>query len=333
MCYVSLDESQIRKQGRELTTAQWIDMGRQAVDAGTLYLLLTGGEPLLRPDFKEIYTELCQMGFIITMITNATLMSDEYFDLFSRLPPTAVAVTLYGKDPETYEKICGNAAGFDKAIRGLEMLSKIPTNLEVRTTFIKDNMHQLDQVRAISKRYTNRFAINFLVFGSTRVENSKAIQCRMTPTECMDLDMANYRFYANLDESEKDPVDPEVEAYFESLSPNRDYGLQLPPEILGCLATKAMYWISWDGKMLPCGTFDSPYTLPLQEGLIPAWNRLPGLFMDIKHPEECYGCEYVDGRCPNCPGYMQADTGSFDKKSEWLCELSKVRAVRYSEPL
>jgi len=65
----------------------------------------------------------------------------------------------------------------------------------------------------------------------------------------------------------------------------------------------------------------------------PRLYRLPQLYMDIKHPAECYGCELVDGQCPNCPGYMQADTGDFEKKSDWLCELSKKRAVLYSKPL
>jgi len=332
MCYVALAPLQVKKTGRELTASEWIDFGRQTADAGTLYLLLTGGEPLIRKDFEEIYTELSRMGFIITLNTNATLMNDKYFDLFSKYPPTAVAVTLYGASPETYQKVCGDAAGFDKTLNGLEMFSRIPTNIEVRTTFIKDNMGELEQVRAISKRFTNRFAINYLVFGSTRVENSGAAACRMDAKECMDLDMANYRYYANLDESEKVPVDPEVEAYFRSLSPNRDFGSDIPPTVISCLATKAMYWLSWDGKMLPCGTFDSPCTLPLEEGFLPAWNRLPTLFEDIKHPEECYGCELID-KCPNCPGYMQADSGSFEKRSEWLCGLSKERAVRYSQPL
>ena len=333
MCYIAMDASQAQKKGRELTAAEWIDLGRQTADAGTLYLLLTGGEPLLRQDFAEIYTELCHMGFIITLNTNATLMNDRYFDLFSRYPPTAVAITLYGASPGTYEKVCGNADGFEKTIRGLEMFSKIPTNLEVRTTFVKDNMRELEQVRAIANRFTKRFAINFLVFGSTRVDDSGAAQCRMAPKECLDLDIANYLYYANLDESEKDPVDPEVEAYFKSLSPDRDFGMQLPPEVITCLATKSMYCISWDGKMLPCATFDSPYTLPLQEGLTSAWNRLPGLFADIKRPEECYGCELMEDDCPNCVGYMQADTGDFEIKSEWLCELAKERNMRRRQPL
>ena len=327
MCYVAMDAAQVKRKGRELTAEEWISLGRQTIDAGSLYLLITGGEPLLRPDFPEIYSELCKMGFIVTMNTNATLMNDKYFDLFSKYPPTAVAVTLYGASPETYEKVCGSAAGFEQTLRGLEMFSELPTYLEVRTTFIKDNMHELDAIRAISKRFTDRYAINYMVFGSDRVDASGAAQCRMSPSQCMDLVDENVKYYNNIGEDERPPVDPELEEYFKSLSPDRDLGLDIPPAIISCMAAKSMYMISWDGKMVPCGTFSHPYTLPLEEGFLPAWNRLPTLFEDIKHPKVCYDCELLDS-CPNCPGYMQADTGDFEKVSEYLCGLAKERAAR-----
>jgi len=330
MCYVALDASQVQKEGRELTAAEWLSISRQTADAGTLFLLLTGGEPLLRDDFEEIYTELCHMGFIITLATNATLMSERYFKLFSRYPPTAVMVTLYGASSETYEKICGSAAGFEKTIRGLEMFSKIPTNIEVRTTFIKDNAGELEQLRAISKRFTNRFGINNLVFKSNRSVTSDAESCRLTPGQCMEIEAANRKYYENLEESEREPVDPEVEEYFRSLSPDRDFGLGIPPKIIACLASKSMYSMTWDGKMLPCLTFESPYTLPFEEGFVNAWNRLPTLFDNIKHPKACYECDLISG-CPNCPGYMQIETGEFEKLSPYFCAVAKERMAWYTK--
>ena len=329
MCYVAMDASQMQRKGRELTAAEWIGFSRQTADAGTLYLLITGGEPLLRQDFTEIYTELCQMGFIITLNTNATLMNDHYFNLFSKYPPTAVAVTLYGASPDTYKKVCGSAAGFDATIRGLEMFSNIPTNLEVRTTFIKDNMNELEQVRAISKRFTKRFGINPLVFKSNRNVSSDVENCRLTPSQCMEIETANRNYYANLDESEREAVDPELEEYFKSLSPERDFGIDIPPTIISCLASKSMYSMTWDGKMLPCLTFESPYTLPFEESFTSAWNRLPALYDNIKHPRECYECDLISG-CPNCPGYMQIETGEFEKLSPYFCAIAKERMARYS---
>ncbi len=118
MCYVRLDKSKIESLGRELTAKEWISLGEDAARAGTLKLLLTGGEPLLRPDFPEIYTALNQMGFIISLYTNSTLMTPELYNLFQKLPPTLTSITLYGACPETYEKICGSAEGFHKTIAG-----------------------------------------------------------------------------------------------------------------------------------------------------------------------------------------------------------------------
>ena len=55
MCYIHMSEKEQCAAGKELTTKQWIDIGEQAVSQGMVYLLLTGGEPLIRPDFSEIY--------------------------------------------------------------------------------------------------------------------------------------------------------------------------------------------------------------------------------------------------------------------------------------
>ena len=101
MCYVHMSKAEQDKIGRELTAEQWIDLGRQAVDAGMIYLLLTGGEPLLRPDFQEIYTALIQMGLMMTINTNATLMTPQIIELFKKHRPEKVNVTLYGMSDET----------------------------------------------------------------------------------------------------------------------------------------------------------------------------------------------------------------------------------------
>ena len=65
MCYVHLTEPQIKNIGKELSNEQWLDIARQARDAGMLHLTLTGGEVFVRPGFRELYEQLSQMGFLI----------------------------------------------------------------------------------------------------------------------------------------------------------------------------------------------------------------------------------------------------------------------------
>lgn len=322
MCYVRLDKKQMDEIGYELTAYEWISLAEEAIRAGTMNLLLTGGEPLIRDDFEDIYTALSEMGFIIALNTNATLITPEIVKLFKKYPPTSTAVTLYGANPGTYEQICGDASGFDKTIRGLELISKLPTELEVRTTFIQDNMNELDQIREIANRYSTRYAINTNVFKPVRGAKSNAEICRLSPTQMIDVSECNREYYR---QNHNNAI--ATEQYGEELVISQYNGYDLPPRILTCLAAKSSYWITWDGKMIPCGCFTSPYTKPLSEGFTVAWNRLPSLLAEIYRPSECQKCEFNNGACPSCPAKLQAETNCFEEVSQYICDIAKERTL------
>ena len=266
------------------------------------------------------------MGFIITLNTNATLMTPDLLKLFKKYPPTATNVTLYGASSQTYERICGNPDGFDKTLNGLDLLSQVPTELEVRSTFIKDNRHELDELRAIANRYTKRFAINVMVNKAVRGAKTDVENCRLTPTQMFDITEANAEYYQSINKPAEIALDKNMDT--DNCVQAKDYGFDLPPKIITCLAAKSMYWVTWDGKMLPCGSFTSPYTLPFEEGFKLAWDRLPFLFEDIMLPQECSKCKYADGKCSNCPAILQTESGSCEKISQYICEIAKERAMR-----
>lgn len=334
MCYVRLEKDQMDLIGREKTAKEWIALAKDAAEAGTLNLLITGGEPLIREDFEEIYTALSTMGFIITLNTNATLMTPKLLKLFKQYPPTATNVTLYGVSPQTYEQICGNPDDFYKTLNGLDMLSQVPTELEVRSTFIKDNRHELEDLRALANRYTKCFAINAVLNKAVRGARSDVENCRLTPTQIFDLIEANAEHYKTINQ----PIDVANEPIDLALKKTlvtdhdvetKDYGFDLPPKIMTCLAAKSMYWVTWDGKMLPCGSFSNPYTLPFEEGFKRAWDRLPFMFEDILLPRECLKCEYAGGKCSNCPAVLQNESGNCQKVSQYICEIAQERARRH----
>ena len=96
MCYIRMEKSQAEKRGGLRSIEEWLHIADQLQEIGTLFILLTGGEPLLYPDFKELYIRLKEKGFILTINTNATLIDDETVRLFQRLKPRRVNVSLYG---------------------------------------------------------------------------------------------------------------------------------------------------------------------------------------------------------------------------------------------
>ena len=84
--------------------------------SGVLFLLLTGGEPLMFPDFRRLYLELRQRGMILTVNTNGTLLDEEWAEFFGENKPRRINITLYGADDEAYRKLCHYPGGFEKAL-------------------------------------------------------------------------------------------------------------------------------------------------------------------------------------------------------------------------
>ena len=78
MCYVRMTAEEVRASGKRLRTVEeWLELARVMKEQGTLLLLLTGGEPLTYPGFRELYRELRKMGFVISINSNATLIDEE----------------------------------------------------------------------------------------------------------------------------------------------------------------------------------------------------------------------------------------------------------------
>lgn len=101
MCYVRMNARELSMHGNVRSIDEWIQTAEELKAMGTLFILLTGGEPLLYPQFNELYLALREMGFIITINTNATLITEEVAELFSRVKPRRLNVSLYGGSNET----------------------------------------------------------------------------------------------------------------------------------------------------------------------------------------------------------------------------------------
>ena len=152
MCYIRMSGDEQTRTGKELTADEWIKLGGEAVKSGMIYLLLTGGEPMLRPDFCEIYEAMIRMGVIMSVNTNGTMISPRIVSLFSKHPPEKVSISLYGASPETYAAHCGSGAAFDEAMQGIMALKKAGVYVNLNTTFTKDNISDMNAIVGFAKK-------------------------------------------------------------------------------------------------------------------------------------------------------------------------------------
>lgn len=324
MCLVRVDRKRIQELGlRERTADEWIHMAGQARDAGTLSLLLTGGEVMLRPDFCEIYEAIAKMGFVLTVYTNATMVTDEIMQVLEKLPPHKIGVTMYGASNETYQKLCGCANGYDRFLDGVQRLSRLPSLFDIRTTIVRDNLADLPAMRKYVKQ---RFGEEKVLHISRNVVNAirGGIACprevRLTPEENVALVYPwLLELRAQLQAGRIKPVSKDISKLKLKKQQISDEGKYL---FNSCEAGIVQYAISWAGRMYACEMIPEGYTNPFEEGFSNAWDRLPEQYPLSHMNEKCVDCCYA-GVCDSCPAYRISETGDWYGIPEYACGEAK----------
>ena len=177
MCYVRLSRPEMERQGHLHSAAEWISLARQMQKSGTLFLLLTGGEPLLFPDFKTLYLELRSMGMILTINTNGTLIDETWADFFAQHPPRRINITLYGTSKETYRDLCHYKDGFEKALRGIRLLRERNVDVKINGSLVRSNSTDVDSLVALARSLDAPINIDTYMYPARRERSAAFCDC------------------------------------------------------------------------------------------------------------------------------------------------------------
>lgn len=317
MCYVRLSPAEMAPLGRERSAGEWIDLGREVAKAGTLFLLLTGGEPLLRQDFEEIYRGLSGLGMSLSINTNGTLATAAHAALFRELPPAAVNLTLYGASRESYQALCGDPTAYDRAVDTVEALREAGVNLRLNFTATPSNKGDLEALWDFASRRELQLRVVSYLFPPLRRSNGEFR--RHSPEEAGILSARSQW----LTEDRK-TVLRRAEDLAKDLpcrTPLEDCQLE-SRDGLRCLAGSGQYWIAWNGDMYPCGMLPEPVTKPFEEGFLPAWKRLTERTDRLPIPSACDACR-LRPLCPACAAVSRTETGSTAGIPEYACRLTE----------
>lgn len=303
----------------ELSSSQWIDLAKQVADAGTFQLLITGGEPMLRPDFCEIWEGIYKQGFILELYTNATLVNHQIMDTLRRYPPHKIGVTIYGASRDTYEQVTGSSEAFDKMVNGLKQLLTLPSIISYRTTLIKDNCNDFIEINNMVDNITGTHtSVTFAkdVICPVRGGTSDVRNCRLDQNTMSDLILKKMEWELtkklNSIGITFDKIETNINMKAKPKSAEQEFFM------FGCHAGISSYTISNDGKLLGCQLSDV-FSIDLKtESFSDAWNRYPSV---VKIPEriQCNNCEHYL-TCEACPVMLYAETGSFTKCSPYFME-------------
>lgn len=323
MCYVRMTPEQMKPFGKEKTAQEWLDIARQAKEDGLAFLLLTGGEPTLRSDFLEIYEGLAKMGFSISINTNGTLFDENLREVFHRMPPAQVNITLYGLSREEYDALCKNPDAYDSMRDALRWLKQEGILTHLNATMIPGNVDCWEAFEAFAKEEDLELRMTTYCFPPVRREECQGFE-RLEPEIAGELTVKDVLYREGVETVRKRQQNLEKPLS----SCKLDVG-----DPIQCMAAKSQFWINWNGSMVPCGMLKIPVTNPFEQGFVNAWRALKEETNQIRLCPECSSCPDRMS-CMNCAAVTYTETGRFDGKPEYVCRMNRAyreALKRYSQ--
>ena len=323
-CYINLPAGDVEARRDELSVAEISDIADQAVALGSLWCLITGGEPLLRQDWADVYMTLKRKGLLVSLFTNACLVSEEHAALFEKYPPRDVEVTVYGATEETYERVTRRQGSYRAFRRGLDLLLESGVRVRLKAMALRDNVAELPEIARFCRERTvdyYRFdPVLHLRFDGNPVRNDEIKAERLSPAEIVELEQS----------------DPER---MHSLEKSCDRLIQTPGcvepvcnHLFHCGAGNANFVVGYEGTFRLCASLCAPgTTYDLRRGtLAEAWNEFVPRVRDTRARRAeflttCRTCNIVN-LCLHCPAHAALETGAMDGDTPYFCAVAHARA-------
>lgn len=318
MCYVRKTPAEVQKHPRKMMELeQWLKIAEDAYEAGTLYLLLTGGEPLLWPDFWTLYERLVRMGFLVSINTNGSLLDQKALERLKKLPPKRVNITLYGISDETYENLCKAKGVFSKVDQAIIGLKEAGISVKLNCSLTPVNAADLeDMVRYAKERELVLQIAPYMFPPIRRAPGMFGVNERFTPEES-----AAYRLKAYYLQNGEERYEEHLREILEGSVPPPGLDESCVDPLDGkirCRAGNASFWITWDGQLTPCGMVPEPQTDLYKTDFRTAWNQLVKICDHLALSGVCSKCPNVE-ICHACAAMAIAETGTVTGIPLYLC--------------
>lgn len=321
-CYINLSAGDKKARNRELSLEDIKEICDEAIAMGAVWCLLTGGEPLLREDFLDIYMCLKRKGLLISVFTNANLITEEHVKLFKKYPPRDIEVSVYGITEKTYEAVTRRSGSFAAFMRGLDLLLRNDVNVRFKAMVLRSNINEFPEIARFCREKTMDY-FRFDPFLHLRYdgdpERNEEIKLeRLSPEEIVGLERSDPERFDTLKEvCEKRIISG---SSFEKCN-----------HIFHCGAGYGSFSLSYDGRFRLCSSLWHPDCVyGLRKGnLSDAWHNFVPMVREMgsdrkEYLEKCRVCSIVNF-CMWCPALAHLETGKMDMPVDYFCKIAHAR--------
>lgn len=282
----------------------------EAKKLGCSKWLLSGGEPMIRNDFYDILDYISSRSSLYSLNTNGTLITPQIAHLMKR--KGRKWVSLYGATKEVSDHITRNPGSFEATLRGMRYLNEAGANFIVQLIPMKDNIHQYRDMIKLAESYSPHWRIGapwfYLSASGDPVKNHEIQAQRLDPATVVELNKADI---SGKDNSCKTAGGSYQNCFSKCIENRSDFHIDPYAQISFCSLIK-----------------HDDFRYDLRNGSITDfWDRfmpsVAGLDLnDTQGETECDNCPDQED-CGRCAVHSYLETGRFDSKVPYLCELTK----------
>ncbi len=300
--------------GHELSTTEVKIILDEIHKEGCLWLAITGGDPLVRPDFKEIYLYARQKGFILTVLTNGYRLNTEMIKFFAKYPPCSIDITVNSLKEKSYRKITGFPQALNKVKRNIKSAAQAGLNIIVKANCLKENKGEIGAIKRWSENILGKPANNLYRFRYDkiifpRLDGSKepcrhrlsAKELALTPLEDEDMERE----------------------YCRALKSPRYHSQAKINPLYSCNTWQTSFYIDPCGRLKFC-IYSDKFTTDLRQksfhyGFYKVFPKIAQARFKSQSP--CRVCD-LKRYCFSCPAIAYLETGDEEKPAQYFCRLA-----------
>jgi AdoMet-dependent heme synthase len=331
---------------QDLTTAEAFKLVDQITAAGKPVFVLSGGEPLFRPDIFDIARYASEAGLPVALATNGTLIDASVAERVKASGVKRVSISFDGPDAATHDAFRGLPGAFEAAIRGFKALQAAGLPVQINTTVAKHNESQLEAMRILAKDLGAVALHLFLLV---------PVGCGLQISEEQQISAQQYERVLNwLYDVEQAEPDLQLKAtcaphYFRVMrqrrAQDRRNGVerelpasherqvhghsQMHAATKGCLAGTGVCFISHRGEVFPCGYLPVEAGNVRRENFGDIWQN-SALFTELRNPEllggKCGVCQFQT-LCSGCRARAYGMTGDYLGEEPFCAYQPETREV------
>ena len=307
-CYIRQPISSHSALATEMNTATVKNIIDQIADAGCMFLLLTGGEILVRPDFMEIYMHAKRTGMLLPLCTHGPLVTKDLAKQLGNYPPAIIEITLYGASEETYAAVTGVNGMFERVVTGLNLLLAQGLKVMLKTVLTRKNVHDLGKMKQMADTYQLSFRYDGTLW--------PRLDGRCDPcNERIPVDQL----------LELDKKDPERRQQWVDLLNESSKQFVRSEYVYNCGAGFRSFHVTATGKGTMCIMSRYPAYDLSKISFSDAWKKMGDERRRKRSVEvECEHCP-LGAFCSQCPGWSHAVHGDLETPVDYVCGITKLR--------